>query len=483
MDDFNLNNVNPEDESASPDQNDISGQSSADNSETVGSAQQGQPYNYGAEQPQTWQQTQPQQPQTWQQTQSQQDQPRQNPYGGYSWSAPSSSPQPKKGGKAVAVLSILLAFTFILLIATAAAYGATLIDPDTPDAPDVSVINSIQNGEVSYNEFIKNESAVTVEPTEYSKLYEKCSKSCLSVVTDKALGSGFVIDTDGNIITNHHVIENAKSVSVKFYDGTEYKAEVVGSDSVSDIAVLKIEAEGLVPLALGNSDNVAIGESVVAIGTPYDLTLEGTMTPGIISGISRNIEVTNDFGTVVKTMTLLQTSAAINPGNSGGPLIDMAGQVIGITTLKLMDDYEGLGFAIPINDAITIANMILTHGEVSQRPGFVSETPRLNITIINIPDAVTSGILVSADGLPEGSMVTEVSRGSAIYRAGLEIYDIITEFNGMEVKSKEALTAELKKYSAGQTVTIKVFRLSRSGEGGEYITMSFVLDSAAVSGK
>lgn len=417
--------------------------------------------------------------QQWQQDQQWQQSQMHDPYGGYSWRAPDPTP-PKKGGKAVAVLSILLAFTMILLVATAAAYGATMIDhaDDTSHAGAVSLTPS----DVSYTEFIKNESAVIVAPGEYSKIYEKCSPSCVSVVTNKALGSGFVIDTDGHIITNHHVIEGASSVKVKFYDGTEYTASVVGSDSVSDIAVLKIEADGLVPMDLGNSDNVVIGEDVVAIGTPYDITLEGTMTPGIISGISRNIEVTNDYGTVVKTMTLLQTSAAINPGNSGGPLIDMAGQVVGITTLKLMNDYEGLGFAIPINDAITIANMILTNGEVSSRPG-VSETPRLNITIVNISDAVSNGIITNADGLPDGAMVVEVSRKSAIYRAGLEIFDIITEFNGEAVNSKEDLTNALKKYSAGQAVTIKVFRLSRTDMGGEYIRLSFVLDSAADSSK
>ena len=155
---------------------------------------------------------------------------------------------------------------------------------------------------------------------------------------------------EGYIVTNNHVVEdNDGTIQVKFYDGTTYEATLVGGDELTDIAVLKIEAEVLKAIELGDSSQVKVGDHVIAIGTPYDLSLAGTLTNGVISGVDRNIELRDDYGTIVKTMKLLQTNSSINPGNSGGPLINMYGQVVGINTLKLMDEYEGLGLAIPMS--------------------------------------------------------------------------------------------------------------------------------------
>lgn len=410
----------------------------------------------------------------------------QPPQYNYSWQGSQQKPPKKnKGLKAFIIaasaclLVVVILLTLVVLNRTTLSKHGT-VSEDVKPAIDTSKADEADT-EVSYEEFIKKSESESELDYTYAGLYNKCSKSCVSVLTDTALGSGFVIDNDGHILTNHHVIEDAKTINVQFYDNTSYKAELIGSDSASDIAVLKINADNLVPIEIGDSDSVIVGEEVVAIGTPYDISLAGTITPGIISGIARDVKITNDYGTVVKTMTLLQTSAAINPGNSGGPLINTKGQVIGITSLKLINEYENLGFAIPINNAITIANIILTYGEVTDRPDddIATVTAKLNITVCNIDAAVQYGYLTDDDGIPNGAFVLEVSRQSAIYKAGLELYDIITEFDGVKVESKENLTTELAKHSAGETVTIKVYRLSRSGNGGETVELTFKLDSAS----
>ncbi len=407
----------------------------------------------------------------------------------YSWQGGQIPKPPKKNTglkafiiAATACLLVVVVLLTVVLLDRSSSYqnGSKQDISDAKPAIDVSKEAESQQ-EVSYEEFIKKSESSSELDYTYAGLFNKCSQSCVSVLTDSALGSGFVIDTDGHILTNHHVIEDAKSIKVQFYDGTEYTAELIGSDSASDIAVLKITASDLVPMEIGDSDSVIVGEEVVAIGTPYDISLAGTITPGIISGIARDVKITNDYGTVVKTMTLLQTSAAINPGNSGGPLINSKGQVIGITSLKLINEYENLGFAIPINNAVTIANIILTYGKVTERPDddIATVTAKLNITVCNIDAAVSYGYLTDSEDIPEGSFVMEVSRQSSIYKAGLELYDIITEFDGVRVKTKEALTTELAKHSAGETVTIKVYRINRDGNGGTEISMTFKLDSAS----
>lgn len=319
--------------------------------------------------------------------------------------------------------------------------------------------------------------------TVYTELYEKCSVSCVSIIctykntSGYALGSGFVLSADGYIATNHHVIEDADYITVQFYDGTEYEAELIGSDSATDLAVLRIEAEDLVPAELGDSSQVSVGEPVVAIGTPYDLSLAGTMTSGVVSGLARDVECTDDYGNVVKTMTLIQTDASINPGNSGGPLFNINGQVIGINTLKLMDVYEGIGFSIPISDACEVFELLVKYGELpdDSQTDFVKTSPKLHITVMSVSDARNSseyGRFISSNA-PEGVYVIEVTPGTAIYEAGLEIYDIICEFNGTVIESKEDLSAELAKCSAGQQVTIKVYHR------GQYKTLTFKLDKAA----
>ncbi len=398
----------------------------------------------------------------------------------YNWDGTNQITQKKNKRLKVfaATVTICLLLTFSL-IAWSVVMGY-LPNPISTESDISSDISNEESGTLSVPEVVKVGEGNAEYKSDLTDVYDRAKESCLTVLTGSSMGSGFVVTEDGYIITNHHVIKDATNVRVVFYEGDEYNAEIIGSDSISDIAVLKIEGEGFVPLEIGNSDNIKIGEQVAAIGTPYSIELAGTMNMGIISGIARNIEITNDFGTVVKTMTLIQTDTSINPGNSGGPLINMAGQIVGINTLKLMNEYEGLGFAIPINNAVTIINTLIEFGEVNERPDndFVTASPRLNITVMSIEDAVNYYKMNFSFELPSGAFVTEVARNSAIYRAGLEIYDIITEFNGVEITTKETLTSELANYRAGQSVSVKVFRINRNGDGGEYHELSFRLDTA-----
>ena len=187
----------------------------------------------------------------------------------------------------------------------------------------------------------------------------------------EASGSGFIYSADGFVITNHHVIEDAKKVTVILHDGKEVEAEIVGSDSLSDIAVLKLKSEeelNLVPMEIGNSDELVVGEAVVAIGCPAGIEFIGTVTDGIVSAINRNVEIRDNYGSNKKTMTLIQTNATINHGNSGGPLINSRGQAVGINTLKLnSSSYEGIGFSIPMNGAIPIIKQLIEYGKVVER--------------------------------------------------------------------------------------------------------------------
>ena len=406
----------------------------------------------------------------------------------YTWRADRSERRQRRSEATVLVVVLL---TVVVLCALLLAWSITVPD-------DTSAISEAENSEIAASAPEESDEAPTFTDlpdlnidikdydtvsTLYTELYEKCSGSCVSVICTYngrygyTLGSGFVLSEDGYIATNHHVIENADTIVVRFYDGTEYTAALVGSDSVTDLAVLFIDAGGLEPVQIGNSDAVTVGEAVVAIGTPYDLTPAGTMTCGIVSGLARDVECTDDYGAVVKTMTLIQTDASINPGNSGGPLFNIYGQVIGINTLKLMDEYEGIGFCIPITEAVEVFRQLVEYGEVNDygSAGFVKATPKLHITVMSVSDARLSADYGSSIGpdAPDGVYVVTVTPGTAIYEAGLETYDIITEFNGITLLSKEDLANALSDCSVGQTVSAVIWHR------GEYKTLTFKLDSAS----
>ena len=258
-------------------------------------------------------------------------------------------------------------------------------------------------------------------------------------------GSGIILSDDGYIVTNAHVIEGAEMVKVVLYNEQEYEAKVIGADNQTDIAVLKIEAKNLVKAEFGDSSQIEIGETVYALGNPGGLALQSSFTDGMISGLNRVI--TTDGS--IYSMTVIQTSAAINPGNSGGALINEYGQVIGITSSKIIStDYEGIGFAIPTELAKPIIEEIIKNGYVSGRP-------KLGITGTTI-DSVTAKYY----DVPEGVQIISIEEGGSLYGTEARVGDIIIGFDGKDVTGMEDLQALLAKCSPGDEVEIVLYRYS-----------------------
>ncbi len=270
-------------------------------------------------------------------------------------------------------------------------------------------------------------------------------------------GSGFIISQDGFIMTNDHVVEGAARVKVVLSDGiTEYDAVIVGEDERSDLAILKIEATGLQPAELGDSDQLEVGETVVAIGNPYGMELAGSVTDGIVSAMNRKINMNGSF------MTLIQTNAAINPGNSGGPLVNAYGQVIGITSSKLVaTDYEGIGFAIPINHVVDMSEELITYGYIKTR------------AYIGIQGSDLTAAYAKYHGLPQGVYVSYVDPDCDAAKKGLKEEDVIIGFNGQEITSMAELNALKDSFHPGDTVTIKVWRDSKEFEITITLTEAF----------
>ncbi|MBR6951892.1 MAG: trypsin-like peptidase domain-containing protein, partial [Oscillospiraceae bacterium] len=272
--------------------------------------------------------------------------------------------------------------------------------------------------------------------------------------TAAASGSGFIITSDGYIVTNYHVIENSNSITVTLYDGTAYEATVVGYDESNDLAVLKVEAAGLTPVVLGDSDNLNVGDSVLAIGNPLgELTF--SLTAGAVSALNREVTLSRNV-----TMNLIQTDCAINAGNSGGALFNMYGEVIGITNAKYSSSgssteasIDNIGFAIPINSVRSLIDQIIEKGYVTK--------PYIGVSISTVTEEIQSY------GLPAGASVQTVTEGAPAAQAGLQVNDIITAANGQEITSSQDLVnvvgacepgdiLDLTVYRSGETITVKV---------------------------
>ena len=266
-------------------------------------------------------------------------------------------------------------------------------------------------------------------------------------------GSGVILTTDGYIVTNYHVVEGAQQITVTLHDDSTYTATVVGADQQSDIALLEIDATGLTPAVLGDSDNVQVGEVVIAVGNPMG-TLGGTVTDGIVSALNRDISVEGN------QMTLMQTSAAISPGNSGGGLFNTNGELIGIVNAKYSDeDAEGLGFAIPVNTMKTVVQDLLENGYVTGRPA-------LGITVITVGDVQTA-MQYGVSSL--GVYVNSVDEGSGAEAAGMKAGDRIVSIGTQLVESTDDVTNALKSYNVGDVVEVQVDR------GRELITLQVTL--------
>ena len=265
--------------------------------------------------------------------------------------------------------------------------------------------------------------------------------------TSAASGSGFILTGDGYVLTNYHVIESSNSISVTLYDGKSYDAVLIGYDESSDIAVLKIDAEGLTPVVLGDSDNLNVGDSVVAIGNPLgELTF--SLTSGAVSALNREITLSNSV-----TMNLIQTDCAINSGNSGGALFNLYGEVIGITNAKYSGSGSGasidnIGFAIPINHVRGIVESIIENGYVAK--------PYIGVIVSDVSEE-TMGY-----GLPAGAAVKAVSEDSPAEKAGLQVNDIITAVNGKEISGRTGLSEAVSAASVGDTLTLTVYRQGKT---------------------
>lgn len=411
----------------------------------------------------------------------------------YSWNGSNNN---GNKGKHTPIIIALIILVVVVAVAVFVSQQESLFDDifnnqTSGDNSDASDTNSKKNNkgetsrpDYSVPDFTPSGDANLDLSTTLTEIYDHCSPSCCTISVSKSgkeysSGSGFVIDAEnGYVATNHHVIDDGDKIEVVFYDGSKYEATLVGSDSTTDLAVLKIEAENLVSVEFGSSENIKVGEYVVAIGTPYDKSLAGTMTCGIVSGLARGIEITNSSGKVIKTMTLIQTDCSINPGNSGGPLIDMAGNVIGITSLKLVDEqYEGIGFAIPITDASKIFQQLIA-GEDITDSNIATAAPRIGVTVYELEYGLEYFYMDPSCEYPKGVLVGEIDRNTSAFEAGLDRFDIITDFNGHAVTDLETLDKALSNFKAGDEVEVTVFRFNRKLTSGEYVTIKFKLNAA-----
>jgi serine protease Do len=258
-----------------------------------------------------------------------------------------------------------------------------------------------------------------------------------------AQGSGFIVSSDGLILTNAHVVDGAKEVTVKLIDHREFKAKVLGSDKTSDIAVLKIDAKGLPVVRLGNSDQLGVGDYVLAIGAPFGL--EETATAGIVSATGRSLPGDG-------AVPFIQTDAAVNPGNSGGPLFDASGAVVGINSQIYTNSggYEGVSFAIPINLAQGVEQQIVKTGK--------AEHGRLGIQIQNVDQSLAQSFKLSS---PAGALVAQVEPDSAAARAGIKAGDVIQKYDGRPVADAGQLSVQVNATAPGEKATLDIVRDGR----------------------
>ena len=301
-----------------------------------------------------------------------------------------------------------------------------------------------------------NEEGITIhekpegEALDAQEVYNQVVKSTVAITasrtgeTTDSSGTGIIATSDGYIITNAHVVLNTKSVlvTVTTYDGQQYDAVVVGMDRTTDLAIIKTNDYGFTPAQFGDSDQLSIGEWVVAIGNPGGERFASSLTRGIISGLDRAVERYSEDG-----MTFIQTDAAINPGNSGGPLVNMYGQVVGINSSKIITDgYEGMGFAIPVSKAKDIIDQLLSGGYVEGRV-------RLGITGTDVSEMQSM-----VEHIPQGFQIVSIDEDSAFAGTGAQVGDVITGLDGEEVEDLAEISNLLLRYQPGDQVTITLYR-------------------------
>lgn len=328
-------------------------------------------------------------------------------------------------------------------IETSKTNTSTVVETSNPNLSQVSLTNYSDTAIYVAQKALPSMVSISVE---YDVNYMGMKKAVAGS------GSGVILSEDGYILTNNHVISSAdsssfyqvsdaKSIKVKIYgDDTEYSAEIIGTDSQTDLAVLKIDKTGLTPVEFGDSSSVQIGEFVLAIGNPYNL--DYSVTAGIISALNREMTVENT------TYNVIQADCAINSGNSGGALVNSKGEVIGITTLKLAGDgIEGVSFAIPVNETVPIYKELIEKGKISR--------PFVGISGIDLDEATAI-----RNGLTKGIYVDSVVSGSGAEDAGIMAGDVIVSFDGKDVSTMDELNAIKNTKNIGDKIEIKLYRKS-----------------------
>lgn len=367
-------------------------------------------------------------------------------------------PQPhKRRHKGVLVFAVLLV---LLLCIAAAVYGTAkktapgsgTAAPDTEEPTRTSL--PLYTGEETAVMTLQAAGGTELSAQE---IYQSVNPAVVSVIgtsgKTQSGGTGMIFSENGFVLTNAHVIEGCSSAMVVLASGYAFDAELVGYDSAEDLAVLKIDGEGLTfpTVTFGDSDDLAIGETAYAIGNPLGIDLIGTFTSGMISGLSREIEVGGE------SLRLLQTDAALNSGNSGGPLINRYGQVVGINTAKMQSSFssvEGIGFAIPTADAERKVNDLIRYGAIQP-------TPVIGITVAALSEATEDGHL--------GLEVWEVTAGGAGDLAGVEPDDILLSADGKELLRNDDLLDVRDQHAVGETMTLELCR------NGEHFTVTLTL--------
>ena len=372
--------------------------------------------------------------------------------------------QPKKHHRGIGrVVALILSCA---VISAACGFGGAILAQNGSSTGKTTVQQSNRTATTVNVKKVDGQTLMSPAEVYASTVNSVVSINCSAVSTNifgqqtesASSGSGFIYTADGYIVTNQHVVANASSINVTLYNGDTYPATLVGSDSDYDVAVLKINAKDLPAVTLGNSTDVNVGDTVMAIGNPLgELTF--SMSSGIVSCVNRAINVE---GT---PFNMIQVDASINPGNSGGPLMNLYGEVVGIVSAKYSSyadtTVEGLGFAIPINDVQSIISDIMENGSVTDKA-------YMAITAGTMTQQMAAQYKINAT---EGVFVYSVEDGGAGDKAGLKLGDVITKLNDTQITSMEDLSAAKKGFKAGDTVTLTVLR------DGQEITTQLTFDA------
>ena len=389
-------------------------------------------------------------------------------------------PHKKNGGKKGVALALVCALLGGGMGVGGGFLGASLARGDLPQ----TVVSG--DGVSTVMQGVRETSVLQIQQIDSSKeltaaeVYAANVNSTVGIVTSAvttnfwgqqtqsaAAGSGFIFTDDGYIITNYHVIEGANTVTVSTYDGTQYDAKIIGYDESNDVAVLKVEAEGLTPVVIGSSSKLNVGDNVVAIGNPLgELTF--SLTAGAVSALNRDVTMSSG-----STQELIQTDCAINSGNSGGALFNMYGEVVGITNAKYSGSsgsgasIDNIGFAIPMDDVYNIITSIIEKGYI--------EKPYIGVSVISVSDETQKY------GLPQGAAVQSLTDDGPAKAAGLQVNDIITKVNDTEITSSNDLVKTIGACKPGDRITLTVYRQGQTMEISLEVAQKIQSATAAAS--